>query len=253
MTSYTSLALLYDALMAEVDYSAWAGYLHSAIKHFGAPGLRLLDLACGTGTLTVALQARGYQPTGIDLSPDMLAIAANKGFEVGLGIDSWLAMDMRALKLLPASFDIAVCACDGFNYLLSNHDFEATLSGLRQALRPGGLLLFDTHTEYKMRHVFQEGPFVQESEAGYCIWSSQFDDCTGNATHDMTLFIPEKEELWRRHEESHHQHYFAPVVIKNALAAQGFDLLDVVPWGQLTGEAAATTERLQYIARRQTD
>lgn len=253
MTSYSSLALLYDDLMAEVDYDAWADYIDVVIKHFGASGQALLDLGCGTGTLTIALQQKDYAPVGVDMSSEMLAIAANKGLEVGIGIDSWLAMDMRSLNLSPASFDIAVCACDGFNYLRSNCDLDSTLCGLRQALRPGGLLLFDVHTEYKMRHVLQDGPFVQESEVGYCIWSSQFDECSGDSTHDLTLFIHERGELWRRYEESHYQHYFAPSVVKSALAANGFDLLVVVPWGQLAGDAVATTERLQYIVRRQSD
>lgn len=253
MTSYSSLALLYDDLMLEVDYDAWADYLDSAIEHFGAPGRLLLDLGCGTGTLTVALQQKGYTPVGVDMSSEMLAIAANKGLEAGLGIDSWLAMDMRSLNLPSASFDIAICACDGFNYLPSGSDLDSALAGLRQVLRPQGLLLFDVHTEYKMRHVFPSGPFVQESEAGYCIWSSQYDECSAEATHDLTLFIHERGELWRRYEESHYQHYFKPDEITNSLRANGFELLAVVPWGQLAGEEVATTERLQYIVRRQSD
>lgn len=253
MTSYSSLALLYDDLMAEVDYDAWADYIDTVIKHFGAPGRALLDLGCGTGTLTIALQQKDYAPVGVDMSSEMLAIAANKGLEVGLGIDSWLAMDMRSLNLPPASFDIGICACDGFNYLRSNNDLDATLAGLRQALRPGGLLLFDLHTQYKMQHVFQSGPFVQESDAGYCIWSSQFDESSGDAIHDLTLFVHEKGELWRRQEESHYQHYFTPSDLESALATNGFATLAIVPWGQLAGEAVATTERMQYITRRQSD
>lgn len=250
MISYGSLALLYDDLMADADYNAWADYLDSAIRQFEAPGQQLLDLACGTGTLTIALHQKGYCPVGTDLSPEMLAVAIDKGLACGLGIDNWLAMDMRSLSLPPASYDIAICACDGFNYLRGNSDLETVLAELGQILRPTGLLLFDMHTAYKMRHVFQSGPFVQECETGYCIWWSQFDQISGDAIHELTFFVHEEDDLWRRFDETHRQHYFDPDAVKSALAANGFDLLAVVPWGHLSGEASATTERLQYIARR---
>lgn len=250
MTSYSKLAQLYDDLMAGVDYQTWADYLHALVEHFGAPGRRLLDLGCGTGTLTIALQQKGYEPVGVDLSPEMLAIAANKGLAVGLGIDNWLAMDMRSLCLPTASFDIVICACDGFNYLRNNQELELVLEQLQRALRPSGLLLFDVHTEYKMRDVFTCGPFVQETEAGYCIWSSEYDEVRGDAEHELTLFVHKKGDLWRRYEEFHHQHYFSPDMIEEALAGNGFSLQAVLPWGSLVGEPIATTERLQYIARR---
>ena len=251
MTSYASLALLYDDLMSEVDHTAWGNYIDGLIRHFGAPGRSLLDVGCGTGTITIKLQQLGYDVLGIDMSSEMLAIAANKGLEVGLGIDSWLSMDMRALQSPQASFAIAVCACDGVNYLGSNDELDGVFAGLRQALCPGGLLLFDVHTLHKMQHIFPSGPFVQESAAGYCIWSSQYDASAGNATHDLTLFIHEEGELWRRFEETHIQHYFAPDVIRHSLASNGFELLSCQPWGQKTGGIAPGTERLQYVARRQ--
>ncbi|NLW16644.1 MAG: class I SAM-dependent methyltransferase [Firmicutes bacterium] len=253
MTSYNKLAQLYDDLMAEVDYQAWADYLDGIIEHFGAPGRQLLDLGCGTGTITIALWQKGYEPIGVDLSSEMLAIAANKGLDAGLGIERWLAMDMRSLLLPPASFDIAICACDGLNYLRNSSELQVVFDQLQQILRPAGLLLFDLHSLYKMQQVFPSGPFVQESEDGYCIWSSQYDEATGDAQHEMTLFIHEKDQLWRRFEETHRQHYFSPEVVAESLEASNFSLLAVLPWGSMSGEVKTTTERLQYIARRKSN
>lgn len=249
-SAYSQLALLYDDLMADVDYAAWADYIRDIIESYGAPGRRLLDLGCGTGSLTIKLHQLGFDIIGADLSADMLSVAAEKGLACGLGIERWKAMDMRTLRFAPASFDIVLCACDGLNYLANDTELDTVLRSVKDILRPGGLLLFDVHSAYKMRHIFPSGPFVQECEAGYCIWSSQFDEQGGNATHTIILFVRQEDELFRRHEELHTQHYFAPSVIQQALAANGLELLLQAPWAQLTSSpATAPTERWQFVAR----
>ncbi len=247
--SYSSLAALYDGLMTEVDYPHWAAYLDQLTKHYGAPGQRLLDLGCGTGNLTLPLSQTGYQVIGVDSSSEMLTIAANKGLAANLGLSRWRLQDMRQLRLAKDSFDAVVCACDGFNYLTTQSELEQTLQGIANCLVPGGLLLFDLHSEHKMRHVFDGGQFVQECESGYCVWSSRFDRVSGDCWHELTIFLPLQEGLYRRQEEVHRQHYFPPQAISAALERNGFTLLGLFAWGT-QDPPGAEEERWQVVARR---
>lgn len=246
MEPYASLALLYDGLMNEVDYIFWADYIHALAQKYDAPGRHLLDLACGTGSLTLLLAEKGYDIIGVDLSADMLAIAANKGLGMDIPICNWYAMDMRELRLAEAQFDLVVCTCDGFNYLTGEQELKATLAGIRQGLAPQGLLLFDIHSRYKMEHIFPQAIFLQESGDGYCIWSSDYVD--GRVTHELTIFTP-AGDLWRRHEEIHHQYFFSENTIIAALTASGFEPLAVLPFGKLEGKPQTDCQRLQIVAR----
>ncbi|MGI6357790.1 MAG: class I SAM-dependent DNA methyltransferase [Bacillota bacterium] len=246
---YRSLASLYDGLMAGVDYQHWAGYLHRLIAHHGAPGHRLLDLGCGTGNLALPLSRLGYHVIGVDLSPEMLAIAADKGLAANMGLSRWRCQDMRQLRFPQDSFDLAVCACDGINYLASGAELQQTLQGLAACLASGGLLLFDLHSEYKLQHVFDGGLFVQECESGYCVWGSQFEQESGDCWHELTIFLPAGDGLYRRYNELHRQHYFSLHEVTAALTGNGFELLDFCAWGTQSAPAA-DTERWQVVARR---
>lgn len=249
---YNRLAAIYDGLMGDVDHKQWAGYLEQLSRQYGAPGPRLLDLGCGTGTLTLLLAEAGFDVVGADLSSDMLAVAADKGLAVNLSPSRWRCQDMRELRFPRASFDLVTCACDGFNYLRSPAELGQTLQGIASCLKPEGLLLFDLHSEHKMRQVFSGGQFVQESADGYCIWTSEFDEQTGDCLHEMTIFSRHRGDLYLRSDESHHQHYFSPEDVAALLQQTGFSLLRVLAWGT---EAPLTPvdERIQFVARRQAD
>lgn len=246
---YSQLAQIYDSLMSDVDYADWAAYLHKLMVAHGVPGPRVLDLGCGTGTISLFLAQAGYSITGVDLSSDMLAIAANKGLEQGFSPSRWRNQDMRELSFSEQSFDAVVCACDGINYLANLMELEQTLSGIHRCLAPQGLLLFDVHSDYKMRQVFANGQFIQESAEGYCVWTSEFDEASGDCLHEMTIFVHQKQDLYRRTDESHKQHYFSPDTLMDALTRTGFELLGVLAWGTSTAPAA-DDERIQIVARR---
>jgi SAM-dependent methyltransferase len=248
---YSNLALLYDSLMQDVDYRRWAAYLQQLIQRYAAPGRRLLDLGCGTGSLAIELFRAQFDVTGIDLSGEMLAVALNKGLGAGMPADRWRQMDMRDLRFPPAAFDIAICACDGFNYLPDELALQQTLAGLAAVLVPGGLLLFDVHSAYKMEQVFDEGLFVQESELGCCIWSSRYDAASGDCWHEMTLWLRQPDGLYRREEEDHLQHFFPIPTLQAALQENGFQLAAILPWPELSGEVVENTERIQLVAVKQ--
>ncbi len=249
---YNRLAALYDGLMGEVDYDQWASYLERLCREYGTQGRRLLDLGCGTGTLTMLMAKAGFDVVGVDLSSDMLAIAADKGLAMNLSPSRWRCQDMRKLRFPRDSFDVAICACDGFNYLQNAAELSETLQGIAGCLKADGLLLFDLHSEHKMRHVFAGGQFVQESSDGYCIWTSEFDEQTGDCLHEMTIFSQQRGDLYLRSDESHRQHHFAPEDVATLLRETGYNLLGTLAFGEKS-PPTAESERIQFVARRQAD
>ncbi len=248
--AYSNLALLYDSLMADVDYAGWASYLTGLLSRWPASGRRVLDLGCGTGTMSIQLAKAGYQVTGVDISPEMLAIAADKGLGAGIPVTRWRQMDMRDLQFTDSSFDIAVCACDGFNYLASLEDLQQALHSIHRVLAPQGVLLFDVHSEYKMRQIFADGLFVQESDAGCCIWQSDYDVDTEVCEHYLTIFLREQDGRYRRTEEEHIQRFFPVPAIKAVCKQAGFREIHVLPWGEEGGALVSDHERLQFVVRK---
>ena len=115
---YQSFAGVYDALMAQVDYAAWAEHYHQLMQLCGVKkGARCVECACGTGSITIPLRKMGYQMTGVDLSQEMLWIAAQKARKQGMGLP-FIQQDMRKLHL-HRQMDAVIATCDGVNYLLN--------------------------------------------------------------------------------------------------------------------------------------
>lgn len=178
MNGYRALAECYDRLM-DTDYDARADYLLSLFRKYGTEPHTLLDLACGSGSLTAALCARGPDMVGVDLSQDMLSIAAEKCPDSLL-----LCQDMRELDLYDV-VDGAVCTLDSLNHLLRTADLSAVFARLRLFIAPQGLLIFDVNTPHKHRHTLGNNTFVLEDDEVLCVWQNTVNDKT--CTVDMTL------------------------------------------------------------------
>ncbi|MDD2421880.1 MAG: class I SAM-dependent methyltransferase, partial [Heliobacteriaceae bacterium] len=147
---YGALALIYDQLMAHVDYAGWVTFAEQAFTRYQVKPETVLDLACGTGGITSRLLAKGYQVTGVDISPDMLAVCADRNQQyLTTGKLALIAQDMR-LVTLPRPVDAVVCFLDSLNYLASPADLQTVFQRIAQVLRPGGVLVADLHTEYKL-------------------------------------------------------------------------------------------------------
>ena len=148
---YTGFAEIYDELMTDVDYDAWADFYCKMMEGFGIRGGKLAECACGTGGLTLRLFRHGFHVTGVDLSQDMLWRAAQKARAQGMAIP-FVRQDMRQLRL-HRPMDAVLATCDGVNYLLDDVDVLEFFSSAYQALRPGGGLFFDISTPHKLRDV----------------------------------------------------------------------------------------------------
>lgn len=250
--SYRPLAAYYDQLMAHVDYEAWVDYALRRLnlplrapRRGGEPPL-ILDLACGTGTISVALARRGYRVIGVDRSLEMLAVAEEKARRAGVGI-FFTCQDLREFELAEPG-DAAICLFDSLNYLTGDGDLEKALRQAAASLAPRALLLFDLHTEYRLRE-YGETIFADGGEDVAYIWESAYDPERRLCTMYLSLFARQGDGRYVRYDEVHEERAFTRDEVLDALAATGWTL--VGEFGELSDERPRSDEgRIFYLARR---
>jgi 2-polyprenyl-3-methyl-5-hydroxy-6-metoxy-1,4-benzoquinol methylase len=168
--SYEQFAYLYDELMKDAPYDEWVSYVEGILAKYGIEATRLLDLACGTGELSVRFAKQGFDVTGIDLSEDMLAVAQAKAEATGAKIP-FFQQNMANLEG-QGQFDLIGIFCDSLNYLQSEEDVQATFSNVYQHLQSNGIFIFDVHSLYKITDVFINQTFALNDESVSYIWNS---------------------------------------------------------------------------------
>lgn len=200
--AYETLAAMYDALMDDVDYEAWADYIDRMLQKHGGPGKRLLDLGCGTGCISIPLAQRGYQVTGVDISEEMLAAAREKSRALQLDID-WRKQDLTSLQLFDEAgnemvFDAAIATFDVFNHLTEPEDLQMLFHTLNPLLADRGVLLFDVQTPYKLREYLGNHIFTLHRDDVEYMWENHFDEETQICTMNITFFLRQANGLYRR-------------------------------------------------------
>ncbi len=242
--SYTALAKVYDALMRDVDYDEWAAYLNGFLLRAEMRGAAIVDCACGTGQLSVRLARHGYVVTGIDRSEAMLYQAAENARLCGLTIP-FVQQDMKKLRL-HKQVDAIISACDGVNYLLSASETRAFFKAAHAALKPGGMLLFDVSSRYKLEHVLGCNTFGEAEDACVYLWKNSYDAASHLCEMQLALFLS-NGSLYERFDERHVQRAHSVRELTNWLEDSGF--LDVRAYEAFTIHAPKdTTERIQFTA-----
>lgn len=188
MSEYSFFARFYDELTQNVDYERRAEHFSALLLSYGIKSGTVLDLACGTGTLTSLISARGYDMIGVDSSPDMLSQAQNRAFEEGQNI-LFLCQQMQALDLF-GKIDAALCTLDSINHLTEPDDVRETFRRLGTFIRPGGMFIFDVNTIYKHREILADNSFVYEYPDVFCVWQNSLDEETD--TVDIMLDFSRK-------------------------------------------------------------
>lgn len=256
---YSALAHVYDRLNAEIDYGAWADFVERCFDRFlpSRPEL-VLDLACGTGSMTLALAARGYDMIGVDGSADMLSEAYNRA--AGQVRLLFLQQDMRAFELY-GTVGAVTCCLDSLNYLLSPADLLQCFACVYNYLDPDGLFLFDMNTPYKFREVYgnnayvledelvwDEGTEIEERAAVYCGWQNRFDPESRICDFDLSIFEELPNGSYRRFDEHQQERCYELSEILDALQKSGFEFLGV--WSDWSFSAPSdTTERYYFAAK----
>ena len=224
MEVYRSFAQVYDMFMDNVDYDSWGDWLTGLLKKYGVDSGLVLDLGCGTGSMTERLARAGYDMIGVDCSADMLEIAQEKKLESGLDI-LYLQQDMREFELY-GTVRAVVSVCDSLNYILEEEDLLQVFRLVNNYLDPGGIFLFDLNTIHKYREI-GDSTIAENREAGSFIWENDFDEVSKINEYQLTIFLKEEEGLYRKYEELHCQRGYEPEKIRGLLEEAGLEFLDV--------------------------
>ena len=246
MDAYRGFAEVYDLLMDDFDYPAWAAYYLRLLADAGMQPSELCDCACGTGSLTVEFAARGLRVTGVDISGEMLEVAREKAARHGADV-RFACMDMAKLTL-PHPVDVIVCGCDGVNYLTGEKRVRAFFAAAHENLRPGGALAFDISSPYKLREVLGNAFFGEERDEAAYLWQNTLDGDI--VTMDLTFFIRRADGLYERVTETHRQMAHEPETLARLLRETGFKNVRI--YGDQTFDPPKPDEmRLHFCAVRE--
>ncbi|MBR4204438.1 MAG: class I SAM-dependent methyltransferase [Clostridia bacterium] len=223
---YRTLAPVYDRLNSTVDYAAWADYIEKRfLAVMGRKPCSVLELGCGTGSMTVELARRGYDMTALDLSDDMLSEADRKARAEGLTSILFLSGDMRDFELY-GTVEAAVCCLDGLNHLTGRGELDDCFALVSNYLEPGGAFVFDLNTPYRFRTTYADRDYVIEEDGALCCFRSRVSKSGTTADFYLTVF-EEKNGVWLRSDGVEREKAFGLKAVKNALERNGLLLASV--------------------------
>ena len=254
MESYGRFAGVYDVFMDNVNYREWADYIIETLAQDGIRDGLVLELGCGTGTVTEMLADAGYDMIGIDNSEEMLAEAMEKRAESGHDI-LYLLQDMQDFELY-GTVRAVISVCDSMNYLTDEEDLEYLFALVNNYLDPGGIFIFDFNTEYKYREVLGDQTIAEAREDCSFIWDNYYYEEERINEYELNLFIREDAEsetegdLYRRFRETHFQRAYTLEEITRIVEESGLQF--VTAYEAFTKEPPSkNSERIYVIAREQ--
>ena len=243
---YESFARVYDTFMDNVPYDQWAGDFIHIMKNHGIEDGIVLDLGCGTGSLAVRLHEQGYDMIGVDYSMDMLEIAREKS--EGMDI-LYLEQDMREFELY-GTVRAVLCVCDSINYILEPEEVKDVFALVDNYLDPDGLFIFDFNTDYKYREIIGERVIAEDRDEMSFIWDNYYDEEEHINEYALSIFVQEKEDLYRKYQEFHYQRGYTLEEMKEYLEAAGLVFLSAED-GDEGGPVRADSGRIRVVAKEQ--
>lgn len=243
---YLDFAHVYDRLTQDVDYERIADFLEAVFRKFDVAPELVLDLACGSGSLSMELAARGYDMIGVDASQEMLAAAMEKKMERGLDV-LLLHQDMRSFELY-GTVGAILCTLDGLNYLLLDAELERSFRLAWNYLDPDGLFVFDLNSHHKLSTVLPACPSYEIREDVVWLWHSEYDAKREVCAFDLVVFEEAGKGRYQRIDERHEERAWRREHVESMLAMCGFRL-EAVYDGHAFAEPRAESPRLTYVAR----
>lgn len=246
MEAYGEFAKVYDLFMDNVDYEEWKDYLIGRLKEYGVEDGLVLELGCGTGTMTEMLADAGYDMIGVDNSEEMLAEAMEKRMESGHEI-LYLLQDMQEFELY-GTVRAVVSVCDCLNYLTEEEDLLEVFRLVNNYLDPGGIFIFDMNSVYKYEVMLGDQTIAENREEGSFIWENTYDSESGINEYELALFLKREDGLYEKSEEYHYQRAYDLEIVKGLIAKAGMELLAVYDAYTLE-PVAGDSGRWTFIAR----
>ena len=244
MDAYHELAKSYDRLTNDVDYGATVEFYMQILEREGLKPRTVVDLACGTGSVTEILARKGYDVTGVDMSEEMLTQAMAKVMDME-NPPRFVCQQLQALKL-PRAVDMAVCALDSLDYVTDPDDCAEAIRRTYKALNPGGIFIFDVNTPEKL--LSMDGQvFLDEDDDVYCVWRGEFDRKTNICSYGMDLF-QRAGDVWHRSFEEHREYAYSAEQLVRYLKDAGFTAIEV--YADRLFEAPREGEQRIYIKAR---
>lgn len=246
MDAYTGFAAVYDLFMDNIPYEEWADYIHGLLVEYGIKDGLVLDLGCGTGSLTEIMDGLHYDMIGVDCSEDMLEIAMEKRVQSGRDI-LYLLQDMRGFELY-GTVRAVVSVCDSLNYITSEEELLTVFKLVNNYLDPGGIFLFDLNTEYKYRELMGERVFAEDREDSSFIWDNCYYEDEEINEYDLSIFVRGKDGRYDKYEETHYQKAYSIDTVEKLLSMSGLQF--VAAYDAFSREAPKEdSERIYVIAR----
>ena len=246
MESYGKFASVYDMFQDNVNYREWTEYIVETLAQDEIKDGLVLELGCGTGTVTEMLAEAGYDMIGIDNSEEMLAEAMEKRVESGHNI-LYLLQDMQDFELY-GTVRAVISVCDSMNYLTDEEDLEYVFALVNNYLDPGGLFVFDMNTIHKYRDVIGDTTIAEDREDGSFIWENSYDQEKNLNVYELALFLPREDGLYEKCEEEHVQRAYSIETIKRMIEKAGMELVAVY-YAYTRNPGDENCERLTFIAR----
>ena len=250
MAGYGDFAYYYDMLTENVDYKSRCEYICNLLAENGVGKGILLDLACGTGTMSMLLSDRGYDVIGVDASEDMLSVAQEKKTESGKDI-MFLCQRMEELDLF-GTINGAVCTLDSINHITDEDTVKKVFSKVSLFMEDKGLFLFDVNTPYKHREILGDNTFIYDMDDVYCVWQNSTDKKTLLTEVSLDIFerdTEEEDDVYYRYCEEFSERGYELSEIEKWLTEYKFEVLGV--FEEMTKKPVGeTTQRAVFLARK---
>ena len=247
MEAYSGFAKVYDLFMDNIPYEEWTDYVKELLAEEGIKEGILLDLGCGTGSVTELLAESGFDMIGIDNSEEMLEIAMEKREESGHDI-LYLLQDMREFELYGTVKGV-VSICDSMNYILDDEDLLDVFKLVHNYLDNEGIFIFDMNTMYKYEQILADNTFAEDREESSFIWENYYDEEEEINQYDLSLFVQEKDGRYRKYEETHLQRAYEQQCVEELIKESGLELLHV--YDAFTKDLPAEdSQRIYFVCRR---